>query len=315
MNEWMRPLHRAVALSALLSVLPLRGNQAVAAQPPLVGTSMPEFSLKKAGGGALSLGREGREVHITDGEKTAKPRVVVIHFFQPDCFQCQVQMKGLEGVHQKYVQKGVSVIGIAHRGDAEAAKSLAERLKVSYPLLLGAGSSIGKDFAGGDSLYITDNAGTIRFSQPGYGSGDEALWQDNIDLLLADKPVVKTTTERKNLKVGDRLPAVELDALMTGGRLSLTGTDDHLTFTDAKGRSVQPKAAIGLLARYCAFTREEMVQLQKLHEKYAKDGLLVFTVALHPKPEAAKALTRELGVTYPVFEGHGSDLETQYGFG
>jgi peroxiredoxin len=224
-------------------------------------------------------------------------------------------MKALEATYQKYMQKGVSVIGIAHRGDREAAKSVGERLKVSYPLLLGTASSIGRDFAAGDSLYISDEAGAIRFSQPGYASGDEALWQENIDLLLASKPVVKTTTERKNLNVGDRFPAVALYSLMTGDKLSLTGTDGHLTFTDAKGTSVQPKAAIGLLARYCAFTREEMVQLQKLHEKYGKDGLLVFTVALHPRPEAAKALTRELGVTYPVFEGHGSDLEKQYGFG
>jgi len=223
--------------------------------------------------------------------------------------------EALEATYQKYIQKGVSAIGIAHRGDGEAAKSVGERLKVSYPLLLGAGSSIGRDFAGGDSLYITDGAGAIRFSQRGYASGDEALWQDNIDLLLAGKPVVKTTTERKNLNVGDPFPAVELDSLMTGDKLSLTGTDGHLTFTDAKRKSVQPRAAIGLFARYCAFTREEMVQLQKLHERYGKDGLLVFTVALHPRLEAARALTRELGVTYPVFEGHGSDLEKLYGFG
>ncbi len=314
MTASMTNLTRAVALAALLAVPPLRGQQAVAAQPP-VGTSLPDFSLKSPGGGTVSLKRDDREVRITDNKQTAKPRVLVIHFFQPDCLQCQAQVKALEATHQKYLQKGASVIGIAHRDDRESVKSFAERLKVSYPLLLGTGSEIAKDFAGGDALYIADNRGIVQFSQAGYGSGDETLWQDNIDLLLAGKPVVKKTPERKNLKVGDRLPAVELDSLMTGERMSLTGKNGHLTFTDAKGMSVQPKAAVGLLARYCAFTREEMVQLQKLHERYGKDGLLVFTVALHPRPEAAKALTRELGVTYPVFEGHGSDLEKQYGFG
>ena len=28
-----------------------------------------------------------------------------------------------------------------------------------------------------------------------------------------------------------------------------------------------------------------MVHLQKLHDKYAKDGLLVFAIAVHPKAE------------------------------
>jgi hypothetical protein len=58
-----------------------------------------------------------------------------------------------------------------------------------------------------------------------------------------------------------------------------------------------------------------MVHLQKLHEKYAKDGLLVFAIALHPKEKEAQDLTKKLGVTYPVFQGDGSDLAKQYGFG
>ena len=58
-----------------------------------------------------------------------------------------------------------------------------------------------------------------------------------------------------------------------------------------------------------------MVHLQKLHEKYAKDGLQVFTIAMVPDVEEAKKLTKELGVTYPVFFGHGSDLGKTYAFG
>lgn len=309
----MTNLDRAVALAALLAVVPARSSQALAAEPP-VGTSLPEFSLKAAGGATRSVRREDGRVLIVEDKRIVRPRVLVIHFFQPDCLQCQSEAKTLEAIHQKYAEKGVSVIGIAHRGDAQAEK-FAEQLRVSYPLLLGTGSQIARRFAAGDSLYIADDRGTVRFSQPGYGSGDEKLWHENIDLLLAGKPVAKETSERENLKVGDRLPTVRLDSLISGEEMSLTGRDGRLTFTEAQGNSVQPKAAIGLFARYCAFTREEMVQLQKLHEKYRRDGLLVFTIALHPQPETAKALTRKLGLTYPVFQGHGSDLERRYGYG
>jgi len=58
-----------------------------------------------------------------------------------------------------------------------------------------------------------------------------------------------------------------------------------------------------------------MVHLQKLHERYAKDGLQVFVVSMHPDVKDAQKLTKELKVNYPVFNGHESDLGKQYAFG
>ena len=55
-----------------------------------------------------------------------------------------------------------------------------------------------------------------------------------------------------------------------------------------------------------------MVHLQKLHEKYGKDGLLVFGIGIHPE---AQELTKKLGLTYPVFQGEGSDFAMRYAFG
>jgi len=299
---------------AMLVVALLCGNKVVAAQSH-IGERLPDFSFSVNGSEAASLKQEGNRILVVQGNETATVSVLLVHFFQPDCLQCQDEMKALEATYQSYEQKGVLVIGVSHRDSREAAQSVTKRLKVTYPLLLGTGSEFAKTFAAGDALYIADNRGVIRFSQAGYGGGDEKLWRENIDLLLAGKPVAKETTERENLNVGDRLPTIELNSLMSGAKIALTGKDGRLTFTDENGKSIQPKAAVGLFSRYCAFTREEMGQLEKLHEKYANDGVFVFTIALHPKPEEAKATTRKLGVTYPVFEGHGSDLEKQYGYG
>jgi len=58
-----------------------------------------------------------------------------------------------------------------------------------------------------------------------------------------------------------------------------------------------------------------MVYLQKLHERFAKDGLQVFAIAIFPDREKAQKLTKELGVTYPVFFGEGSDVGKRYAFG
>jgi hypothetical protein len=58
-----------------------------------------------------------------------------------------------------------------------------------------------------------------------------------------------------------------------------------------------------------------MVHLQKFHERYAKDGLQVFVISMHPEVEEAKRLTKELKAEYPIFNGHKSDLGKLYAFG
>lgn len=58
-----------------------------------------------------------------------------------------------------------------------------------------------------------------------------------------------------------------------------------------------------------------MVHLQQIHEDFADQGVLVFTVAMHPDAGEARKLTRELGVGYPVFQGLGSALGEQYAYG
>lgn len=58
-----------------------------------------------------------------------------------------------------------------------------------------------------------------------------------------------------------------------------------------------------------------MVHLQRFHEKYADQGLQVFVISMHTQPSQARELSDELKVTYPIFDGHGSDLGRQYAYG
>lgn len=58
-----------------------------------------------------------------------------------------------------------------------------------------------------------------------------------------------------------------------------------------------------------------MVYLQRLHERYSKDGLFVFAISMHPNPQKAHELTGQLGVTYPVLNGYGSDVGKRYAYG
>lgn len=58
-----------------------------------------------------------------------------------------------------------------------------------------------------------------------------------------------------------------------------------------------------------------MGHLQKLYEKYAKDGLLAFAIVIFPNVKQAWVIAQNLGVTYPVFNGNESDLSKRYAYG
>ena len=58
-----------------------------------------------------------------------------------------------------------------------------------------------------------------------------------------------------------------------------------------------------------------MVHLQRFHDRYGKQGLVVFAISMEQDPGKARNLNRELGVTYPIFDGHGSELGERLAYG
>ena len=307
--------HVARRFAASIAVLvPLLGIGPARAEFS-AGAVLPEFSLNSAGGSTFSLTKQQDRILVKFGGKTLAPKVLVVHLFQPDCLQCQAQLQALEKLRRDFPGEDVLIVGVAHRGDLSALREVSRQLKVTFPLLAGTGSALARQFAAGDTMGIAGSRGIVEFAQVGYGQGDESVWRENIDLLLAGKPPKATTVRRTRLRVGDRLPAIELPSLVSGKPLALTGEGGRLTYRDEAGQVLHPKAALGMFSRYCEFSSEEMGYLEKLYQQYGKDGLLVFAIAMHPTLEKARELTRELGVTYPVFNGHESVLGKHYAYG
>ena len=58
-----------------------------------------------------------------------------------------------------------------------------------------------------------------------------------------------------------------------------------------------------------------MVHLQNLHEKYKSKGLLVFTISVFPDLENLQQMTKDMGITYPVFIGSEAELSKRYAYG
>jgi peroxiredoxin len=237
------------AIVVAIAVLALSNTFTKAAEFK-TGQRIPDFFLPTPDGSLLSLRTEKGQAVITHSNKVIKPRVMIVHLFQPDCFQCQTQMQELEALQREVDRNQVMIIGIAHRGDAHSVRSLAQRLKITFPLLVGAGSPVALQFAAGDTLAIADKQATVRFAQVGYGKGDEATWRSSIKLLLSGTPLAQTTISRERLQVGDLLPAIELQSLVADKPVALTGQDGRLTFRDEEGKVIYPKAVIGMFSRF-----------------------------------------------------------------
>lgn len=215
-----------------------------------VGAQVPAFSLKPVDGMVVEIHRADSALTMQLGEERLRARALVIHLLQPDCLQCRAQLQALKPIAERYRQRGVVTLGIAHRGTPEAARELAEDLNLQFPILMGVDSEIAKRFAAGDTLGIVDAKGVIRFAQVGYGVGDEKLWEQALDDLMAGEPVTKTGVDRERLAVGDRLFAIHLASLRSGKPMTLAGEGDRLVFRDEDGKESRPKAAIGMFSRY-----------------------------------------------------------------
>ena len=51
-----------------------------------------------------------------------------------------------------------------------------------------------------------------------------------------------------------------------------------------------------------------MGHLQRFHERYAKEGLQVFVIAMKDELDEARKTTKEKAWTYPIFNGVGSEI-------
>lgn len=232
-----------------LALALLAGGQTAKAEIE-VGKPLPELSLKTADGQQFAIRRQQDRLEVTHGDERQQPKATVVHFFQPDCPQCQAQMQALQKIHEQVADEGILTVGIAHRGDEKAVRSMADRLEITFPLAMGTGVEAIKPLAAGDTMAIADAAGIVRFAQVGYGAGDEKVWQENLALLAAGKPVKTETVERGRLKPGDPIFAIKLDSVATGKPIALSGEGGRLTFHNEKGETTHPKAAVGFFSRY-----------------------------------------------------------------
>lgn len=71
---------------------------------------------------------------------------------------------------------------------------------------------------------------------------------------------------------------------------------------------------LNLWATWCPPCREEMPSMEKLHQKFAADGLVLLAVSEDEGPsQGVEAFTRSLGLTFPILLDPEGKLPGRYG--
>ncbi|HET6326929.1 MAG TPA: redoxin domain-containing protein [Planctomycetaceae bacterium] len=125
-------------------------------------------------------------------------QVVVLHFWTFGCINCKHNDSAYKAWHQKYSNKGVTMIGV-HTPELERERDL-KRLKRSieerglkYPIVV---DKDGKTWTAWDnhwwpSIYLIDKTGTVRYRWDGElnwkGAKGKALMEKKIEELLAEE--------------------------------------------------------------------------------------------------------------------------------
>lgn len=238
------------ALWAMVLVAVVGALSAPAQAEFSVGADVPAISLKTTDGEVVEIRRTDAGLAAQIGEDRTQPKALVIHLLQPDCPQCRAQLQALKPLATRFRERGVLMLGIAHRGTADDAKTLVKELSPGFPIALGVDSDIAKQFAAGDTLGIADAKGVVRFAQVGFGEGDQKLWEQALDELVTGKQVTKAGVDRERLAVGDSMPAIKLPSLRNEKPMSLGVEAGKLVFRDDSGKESRPKAVIFFFSRY-----------------------------------------------------------------
>lgn len=122
---------------------------------------------------------------------------VIIDFWATYCKPCLKAMPKLEAIHQKYQEKGVTVLGLNEDGPRGQTKirSFLNRLKITFPIVIDGDGALFKRFGmtACPSTILIAQDGEVVLKQVGYVPRYDDELVQAIEMLLPKTPVRKST--------------------------------------------------------------------------------------------------------------------------
>jgi thiol-disulfide isomerase/thioredoxin len=121
-----------------------------------------------------------------------KGKVVLVEFWTFDCYNCRNTLPAIKALHQKYQDKGLTVIGV-HTPELDQERqwpnvlSQVKELGIAYPVVTDNDYATWNAYGveGWPTVFILDKEGRVRFRHSGEGA--YGLEEQVIQALLAEK--------------------------------------------------------------------------------------------------------------------------------
>ncbi len=135
----------------------------------------PDFTLRQIDGPNLRLGEQ-------------RGRVVMVNFWATWCGPCRIELPHLDKLHAKYRSSGFLLLGVNIDDDPNAAKALAAKMGLKFPVLLDADKRVvaAYDLNAMPATVLIDRDGKVRHVHRGYKDGVEQLYEQQVRALLKE---------------------------------------------------------------------------------------------------------------------------------
>jgi peroxiredoxin len=166
--------NRSLFLLLLVALTGLAGPAGAAAPAyRYLGQPAPDFALRSAQGPNLRLSEYRGEV-------------VLLAFFGSRCGQCGPQLSSLSRLVETYRPAGLTAIAVNVDDDQDAAREFIAAHQMGVPMLLDPSKSVARQYRVDNlpMLLIIDRGGSIRHAHRDYRSAHDALYLEQIKVLL-----------------------------------------------------------------------------------------------------------------------------------
>jgi peroxiredoxin len=135
----------------------------------------PDFTLRQIDGPNLRLGEQ-------------RGRVVMVNFWATWCGPCRVELPHLARLHDKYRGSGFLLLGVNIDEDSNAAKALASKMGLTFPVLLDSKKEVvgSYDLNAMPATVLIDRDGRVRHLHRGYKDGVEQVYEQQVRALLKE---------------------------------------------------------------------------------------------------------------------------------
>lgn len=149
------------------------------ADEELTGSEAPDFALKSLAGAQV---QENLRLSEYRGD------VVMLNFWSSRCGDCRESMPALNDLYRRYEKIGLKLLSVNLDRDEEDAIEMARSLSMEHPMLFDRGLKVSRlyDVNSLPVLVFIDRDGVVRHVAEGYRRGREAIYLEQLRVLLRD---------------------------------------------------------------------------------------------------------------------------------